>query len=83
MQRYVALLLALLPILLAVFGIKLMRDTVFGILLTPIPNLTLQFFIGAFAFGIGFYIFGGFVLHRDRKRNKVQRRFQRENATKK
>ncbi|HCF33687.1 MAG TPA: DUF2627 domain-containing protein, partial [Bacillus sp. (in: Bacteria)] len=32
MQRYVALLLALIPISLAVFGIKLMRDTVFGIL---------------------------------------------------
>lgn len=31
MQRYLALLLALIPISLAVFGIKLMRDTVFGI----------------------------------------------------
>lgn len=83
MQRYVALLLALVPILLAVLGIKLMRDTVFGILLAPIPNLTLQFFIGAFAFGTGFYIFGGFILHRDRKRNKVQQRFRKENTTKK
>ncbi|WP_369902688.1 DUF2627 domain-containing protein [Bacillus manliponensis] len=83
MQRYVALLLALLPITLAVFGIKLMRDTVFGILLAPIPNLSLQFFLGALAFGTGFYIFGGFVLHRDRKRNKVQRRFKRENIAKK
>ncbi|WP_243524295.1 DUF2627 domain-containing protein [Bacillus pseudomycoides] len=77
MQRYFALLLALIPILLAVLGIKLMRDTVFGILLSPIPVLWLQFFIGVFCFAIGFYLFGGFVLYRDRKRNKVQARFRR------
>ena len=47
MQRYVALLLALIPISLAVFGIKLMRDTVFGILFPPISILWLQFLIGA------------------------------------
>ncbi|KFN01165.1 DUF2627 domain-containing protein [Bacillus clarus] len=77
MQRYLALLLALIPISLAVLGIKLMRDTVFGILFSPIPVLWLQFLIGVFCFALGFYIFGGFVLHRDRKRNKVQARFRR------
>ena len=54
MQRYVALLLALIPISLAVFGIKLMRDTVFGILFPPISILWLQFLIGASASGSGF-----------------------------
>ncbi|WP_243743185.1 DUF2627 family protein, partial [Bacillus thuringiensis] len=39
--------------------------------------LWLQFLIGALCFGLGFYIFGGFVVHRDRKRNKVQARFRR------
>ena len=77
MQRYLALLLALIPISLAVFGIKLMRDTVFGILFPPLSILWLQFLIGALCFGLGFYIVGGFVLHRDRKRNKVQARFRR------
>ncbi|PFK45974.1 hypothetical protein COI93_06545 [Bacillus cereus] len=77
MQRYLALLLALLPISLAVLGIKLMRDTVFGILFSPIPVLWLQFLMGIFCFAIGFYLFGGFVLYRDRKRNKVQARFRR------
>ncbi|MDC6156531.1 DUF2627 domain-containing protein [Bacillus albus] len=77
MQRYLALLLALIPISLAVFGIKLMRDTVFGILFPPLSILWLQFLIGALCLGLGFYIFGGFVLHRDRKRNKVQARFRR------
>ncbi|PEM31811.1 DUF2627 domain-containing protein [Bacillus wiedmannii] len=77
MQRYLALSLALIPISLAVFGIKLMRDTVFGILFPPLSILWLQFLIGALCFGLGFYIFGGFILHRDRKRNKVQARFRR------
>ncbi|MGR5914684.1 DUF2627 domain-containing protein [Bacillus pacificus] len=77
MQRYLALLLALIPISLAVLGIKLMRDTVFGILFPPLSILWLQFLSGALCFGLGFYIFGGFVLHRDRKRNKVQARFKR------
>ncbi|ENQ3104348.1 DUF2627 domain-containing protein [Bacillus cereus] len=77
MQRYLALLFAVIPILLAVVGVKLMRDTVFGILFSPIPALWLQFVIGVLCFAIGFYIFGGFVLYRDRKRNKVQARFRR------
>lgn len=56
MQRYLALLLALIPISLAVFGIKLMRDTVFGILFPPLSILWLQFLIGALCFALGFYI---------------------------
>ncbi|WP_028399130.1 DUF2627 domain-containing protein [Ectobacillus panaciterrae] len=77
MHRYAALLLALIPIVMAVVGIKLMRDTVFGILISPIPFLPLQFGIGVICFGIGIYIFGGFILYRDRKRNKVQARFRK------
>ncbi|MDG4655615.1 DUF2627 domain-containing protein [Ectobacillus antri] len=77
MHRYIALLLALIPVIMAIIGIKLMRDTVFGILLSPIPSLPLQFLVGAASFAIGIYIFGGFILHRDRKRNKVQARFKR------
>jgi len=64
------------PGFIAILGIKLMRDMVFGILQAPIPNLMLQFILGLvfFIFGVGFI--AGFVLHRDRKRNKVQKRFK-------
>ncbi|MCP8967037.1 DUF2627 domain-containing protein [Ectobacillus ponti] len=79
-MRYLALLLALIPISAAVAGIKLMRDTVFAILQPPIPTLWLQFLIGLLLFGFGFYVFGGFVLYRDRKRNKVQARFQKRQS---
>jgi hypothetical protein len=77
MHRYIALLLALVPVVMAVVGIKLMRDTVFGILISPIPFLSLQFIIGLACFAFGIYVFGGFILHRDRKRNKVQARFRK------
>lgn len=48
---------------------------VFGIKLAPYPFLWLQFLVGLILMigGIGFI--AGFVLHRDRKKNKVQSRF--------
>lgn len=75
MKRIIALVILLIPGFLAAFGIKLMRDMAFGILQTPIPFLWLQFLIGLVFFigGLGFV--GGFILHRDRKRNKVQGKF--------
>ena len=76
MQRIIALIIMVIPGFIAILGIKLMRDMVFGILQAPIPNLMLQFILGLvfFIFGVGFI--AGFVLHRDRKRNKVQKRFK-------
>jgi hypothetical protein len=77
MIRLVALLIMVIPGVFAAYGVKLMRDMVFGILHAPLPYLWLQFLIGLLMviFGIGFI--AGFILHRDRKRNKVQSRFQK------
>jgi hypothetical protein len=83
MNRILALILLLIPGFLAALGVKLMRDMVFGILQSPIPFLWLQFLIGLFSFLIGIWFIGGFILHRDRKRNKVQSRFQGENTKEK
>ncbi|MDX5474308.1 MAG: DUF2627 domain-containing protein [Bacillaceae bacterium] len=76
MQRIIALLIVVFPAILAVYGIKLMRDMVFGILVSPIPNLFLQFIIGLLFFLLGLAFVAGFIFHRDRKRNKVQKRFK-------
>ena len=78
MKRIIALLILVIPGFLAGFGIKLMRDMTFGILISPIPYLWLQFLIGLFLFlgGLGFV--AGFIFHRDRKRNKVQTRFSKK-----
>jgi hypothetical protein len=75
MVRIIALIIMLIPGALAALGIKLMRDMLFGILQPPIPFLGLQFIIGLIFFLAGLGFIAGFVLHRDRKRNKVQDRF--------
>ncbi|CAM3744191.1 DUF2627 domain-containing protein [Cytobacillus oceanisediminis] len=76
MIRLIALLILLIPGVLAVYGIKLMRDMVFGILQSPFPYLWLQFIAGLLFLLIGLGFIAGFVLYRDRKRNKVQARFK-------
>jgi Protein of unknown function (DUF2627) len=78
MTRIVALIILVIPGLIAAYGIKLMRDMLFGILHSPINHLGLQFLIGLLLFLGGLSFIGGFILHRDRKRNKVQPRFQKK-----
>jgi hypothetical protein len=81
MLRIIALLILVIPGLLAISGIKWMRDTLFGILHSPFPSLALQFLGGFLLFAAGLSFIGGFILHRDRKRNKVQPRFQKKKKT--
>ncbi|MBM7660911.1 hypothetical protein JOC85_001683 [Bacillus mesophilus] len=75
MQRFMALILVLTPVILAVTGIKLIRDMSFGILQPPIPELWIQFVLGVICLIGGMYLIGGFIFHRDKKRNKLQKRF--------
>jgi hypothetical protein len=82
MKRIIALIILLIPGFLAALGIKLMRDMTFGILQAPFSFLWLQFLSGLIFFICGLGFVAGFILHRDRKRNKVQARFQdKENAS--
>ncbi|WP_062104731.1 DUF2627 domain-containing protein [Bacillus niameyensis] len=78
MGRIVALIILLIPGVIAGYGIKLMRDMLFGILQKPFPFLWTQFITGLFLLILGLGFIGGFILHRDRKRNKVQKRFDKE-----
>lgn len=78
MARIIALLILVIPGVIAGYGIKLMRDMVFGIVIPPFTQsfLWLQFLAGFALFAAGVAFIGGFILHRDRKRKKVQPRFQ-------
>lgn len=78
MQRILALIIVLIPGALAALGIKYMRDVFFGIINPPIPYLWLQFLIGLLLFLVGLGFVAGFIFYRDRKRNKVQTRFQKK-----
>lgn len=75
MARIIALIILLIPGVMAAYGIKLMRDMFFGLQVSWLPSLSFQFFLGLIMFLAGLSFIGGFLLHRDRKKNKVQQRF--------
>ncbi|WP_226642461.1 DUF2627 domain-containing protein [Mesobacillus subterraneus] len=83
MIRILALIIMLIPGAIAALGVKLMRDMVFGILQAPFPFLWLQFLAGLLFFLAGLGFIAGFILHRDRKRNKVQAIFRIPESNKK
>ncbi|WP_342772614.1 DUF2627 family protein [Oceanobacillus piezotolerans] len=68
-MRIVALLLLFIPGLLAVYGIKLMRDAIFAEYYHVLLNSGVQFLVGLLLFGFGLAFIGGFVIYRDRKNN--------------
>lgn len=76
MVRIVAALLLFIPGIICAIGIKLMRDTVFADFYPIFFNEGIQFFVGLLLFlgGIGFI--GGFIIHRDKKRQSVKARKQ-------
>ncbi|SIS36960.1 DUF2627 domain-containing protein [Salimicrobium flavidum] len=75
-MRLIALLVLVVPGILAVYGIKLIRDALFGELQPVFLHLFLQGVIGVILVVGGLLFIGGFILHRDRKRNKTKGRFE-------
>ncbi|SDN16712.1 DUF2627 family protein [Tenuibacillus multivorans] len=75
MLRLIAFLMLLLPGILAVYGIKLIRDSFFGLVNPVFINVIIQFLAGFIFTGMGIGFIGGFLLHRDRKKNKTKGRF--------
>ena len=87
MARMAAFIILLIPGLMAAGGIKIMRDSLFGLSIfatestdqasstAPILPIWLQFIIGLLMLIAGMWFFAGFLLHRDRKKGRVQERF--------
>lgn len=73
MGRIIAVLLLFIPGVLAAFGIKLMRDALFSDFYTILFNVEIQFIVGLVLFIAGLAFVGGFVVHRDRKKNLVKK----------
>lgn len=80
MSRLIALLIVAIPGFLAVLGFKLMRDTIFGVVQFHIPFLWLQLLIGLLLFLFGLIFVAGFIFYRDKKRKKLQPKFQKKKA---
>ncbi|MCF6408384.1 DUF2627 family protein [Pseudalkalibacillus salsuginis] len=76
MIRMIALLILVIPGIAGVVGIKLIRDSLFGVVHPIFPNFIIELVAGILMFLVGFGFVGGFIFYRDRKRNKVQQRFR-------
>lgn len=70
MVRIFAALLLFVPGIVSAFGIKLMRDALFNEFYFIFFNVVIQFIIGLILFSGGLAFIGGFIVHRDRKRQK-------------
>ncbi|MFC7060571.1 DUF2627 domain-containing protein [Halobacillus seohaensis] len=77
-MRLFALLLLVTPGVIAVIGIKLIRDALFNVFHPVFLHVAIQGLFGVLCVIGGIAFIGGFILHRDRKRNLTKGRFQRK-----
>lgn len=75
MARLAAFIVLLIPGIMAAGGIKLMRDSLYGIVFSPFFNSSLQFIAGLVMLALSLGFFAGFLLRRDQKNGRVQERF--------
>ncbi|WP_339228072.1 DUF2627 family protein [Oceanobacillus sp. FSL K6-2867] len=74
MGRFLAILLLFIPGVIAAIGIKLMRDTIFDEFYAYFFYPGIQFTIGLLLFILGLLFLGGFIIYRDRKRQKIKQK---------
>lgn len=77
MARLAAFIILLIPGIFAAVGIKLMRDSLYGIVFNPFMISSIQFIVGLVMFGAGLAFFAGFLLRRDQKNGRAQKRFMK------
>ncbi len=72
MRKLFALTMLVIPVLIAGVGIKLMRDSMFGIINAPFNAVFLQFLIGFVIFGLGTWFIAGYIINRERKHKRLK-----------
>lgn len=72
MRKLIALTMLVIPVLIAGVGIKLMRDSMFGIINDPFNAVFLQFLIGLVIFGLGTWFIAGYIINRERKHKRLK-----------
>lgn len=87
-SRFIAIILLIIPGLLATYGFLEMKDAFYDYFATLADEKTiskfewLKFIIGFVCFAIGVGFIGGWIFFRDRKRNYVAPRFMEKNRKK-
>ncbi len=74
MARIIAVIVIFTPGVIGAFGIKLMRDALFADVSPIIFNEVVQFIIGFIMFAAGLAFIGGFIYHRDKKKQLIKER---------
>lgn len=74
MVRIIAVIVLFFPGVIGAFGIKLMRDALFAEVHPILFHEGIQFVIGLIMFLGGLAFIGGFIYHRDKKRQLVKER---------
>lgn len=74
MARIIAVIIMFTPGIIGAFGIKLMRDALFVDVSPILFNEIIQFIIGFIMFAAGLAFVGGFIYHRDKKKQLVKDR---------
>ncbi|MFC4558759.1 DUF2627 family protein [Virgibacillus kekensis] len=74
MARLIGVSLLLIPGLISAYGIKLMRDTLFDDFNPIFLHIGVQFTLGMLLFAGGIIFIGGFIVHRDRKRQQNRKK---------
>ncbi|WP_139489283.1 DUF2627 domain-containing protein [Brevibacillus dissolubilis] len=77
-QKIVALLIMVIPAAIAMYGVKLIRDAFYAYFNPDVQTILYgDIMLGLVLFIVPVLFIGGFVLHHDRKRNRVQPRFMK------
>lgn len=79
MVRFIAAAILFIPGIIGAFGIKLMRDALFNEVYTILMNEGVQFVVGLIMFIFGLAFIGGFIYHRDKKRNLLKHQNNEDN----
>ncbi|GED29525.1 hypothetical protein BCE02nite_06660 [Brevibacillus centrosporus] len=74
-QKMIALLIMVIPAAIAMYGIKLIRDAFFYSISPEVSFLWGKLIAGILCFVIPVLFIAGFILHHERKKNRVQPRF--------
>lgn len=75
MRKILALIILVIPGILAAIGIKYMRDSMFGIVNDPFTLTVVQFVIGLLMAVFGIWFIGGYILYREKKNKRAQDKF--------
>jgi len=73
MARIIAVILLFIPGIAVAVGIKLMRDSLFKGTYALFYHEGIQFVVGLILFIAGLAFIGGFIYHRDKKRNLLNK----------